>query len=266
MSRLLQALLLSALLAAPVRAQEPAPADTITVFAAASLTAAFQELGPLLGARQPGAVVRFNFAGSQQLAAQLEQGARADVFAAADQRWMDYVQERKLTGDAPRIFAHNRLVAIVPKSNPGRIHRLEDLARHGIKLVLGAEAVPIGKYSREAIRNLSRQSGFPAGYAEKVLANVVSQEENVKSVVAKVQLGEADAGFVYRSDVTPQVARHLTVLEIPAEANVLASYPIAVLAETKYPGAARAFVELVLGPDGRAALTRHGLMPAHTTP
>ena len=266
MSRLRRVLLLSALLPAPVRAQDPAPADTITVFAAASLTAAFQELGPLLGARRGGVLVRFNFAGSQQLAAQLEQGARADVFASADQRWMDYVQKRKLTGGAPRTFAHNRLVAIVPKSNPGRIHRLEDLARRGIKLVLGAEAVPVGKYSREVIQSLSRQNGFPTGYADRVLANVVSQEENVKSVVAKVQLGEADAGLVYRSDVTRQVARYLTVLEIPDEANVLASYPIVVLAEAEDPEAARAFVELVLGSEGRAALTRHGLMPVHTTP
>ena len=203
------------------RRRTRAPASEVTVFAAASLTEAFRELGPQLAARRPGTVVKFNFAGSQQLAVQIEQGAPADVFASADQRWMDYAIEHQLIDGEPRVFAHNRLVVIVPKSNPGRIRRLEDLAKRGIKLVLGAEAVPVGKYSREVIQNLERAPGFPEGYSAKVLGNVVSQEENVKSVVAKVQLGEADAGFVYRSDVTPQVARYLTVLEIPKDANVL---------------------------------------------
>ncbi|MGH7581562.1 MAG: molybdate ABC transporter substrate-binding protein, partial [Gemmatimonadales bacterium] len=250
--------LLCALLGSPAAAQERAPAE-ITVFAAASLTEAFRELSRM-------APVRFNFAGSQQLAVQLALGASADVFASADQRWMDYVQERKLVEGEPRTFAHNRLVVIVPKSNPARIRRLEDLVRRGIKLVVAAEAVPVGRYSREVIRKLAGRSGFPPGYEKKVLANVVSQEENVKSVVAKVQLGEADVGFVYRSDVTPQVARDLTVLEIPDDANVLAGYPIAVLAGSRHPDAARAFVELVLSPEGGKVLARHGLMPVGSTP
>jgi molybdate transport system substrate-binding protein len=266
MMRLPQVALLTALVGAPAAAQEPSPARDITVFAAASLTDAFRELGPLLSARRPGSAVRFNFAGSQQLAVQIEHGARADVFASADQRWMDYVQEQKLTDGAPRIFAHNRLVAIVPKANPGRIRKLNDLARRGIKLVVGAEAVPVGKYTREVVQNLARQEGFPTDYAERVMSNVVSHEENVKSVVAKVQLGEADAGFVYRSDVTAQLARYLDVLEIPDRANVLASYPIAVVAGTGNPDAARAFVELVLDPEGRAVLVKHGLMAPSTTP
>ncbi len=266
MSRLGKGLLLSVLIAAPLRAQEEAAANGLTVFAAASLTEAFRELGPLLGARRPGTSVRFNFAGSQQLAIQLEHGARADVFASADQRWMEYVQQRKLTDGAPRIFAHNRLVAIVPKANPGRIRKLEDLARRGIKLVVGADAVPVGKYTREVVQNLARQEGFPMGYAERVMANVVSNEENVKSVVAKVQLGEADAGVVYRSDITAQVARYLDVLEIPDQANVLASYPIAVIADAANADAARAFIDLVLGPEGRAVLAKHGLVAPSTTP
>jgi molybdate transport system substrate-binding protein len=196
-------LLLAALLVAQVHAQGPAPAGELTVFAAASLTEAFRELA--------GTTVRFNFAGSQQLALQIEQGARADVFASADQRWMDYARERNLIEGESRVFVHNRLVAIVPKANPARIRGLEDLARRGVKLVVGAEAVPVGRYSREVIRNLGGVRGFPPGYADRVFANVVSQEENVKSVVAKVQLGEADAGFVYRSDVTPQVARYIRI-------------------------------------------------------
>jgi molybdate transport system substrate-binding protein len=247
-------------------AQDAAPSSEVTVFAAASLTEAFRELGPKLAERRPGTVVKFNFAGSQQLAVQIEQGAPADVFASADQRWMDYARERQLMEGEPRIFTNNRLVAIVPKSNPGRIRRLEDLAKRGIKLVLGAEAVPVGKYSREVIANLERVQGFPERYSAKVLGNLVSQEENVKSVVSKVQLGEADAGLVYRSDVTPQVARYLTVLEIPSEASVLASYPIAVVAASENPEGARAFMDLVTSAEGQAVLTRHGLMPVGATP
>jgi molybdate transport system substrate-binding protein len=257
--------LLCVLLTSPAEAQESSNGG-ITVFAAASLTEAFRELGPLLSARRQGAPVRFNFAGSQQLAVQLEQGARAEVFASADQRWMESVQERELVDGEPRVFVQNRLVAIVPRSNPGRIRRLEDLARRGIKLVIGAVAVPVGRYSREVIQNLAGERDYPESYADKVLANVVSQEENVKSVVAKVQLGEADAGLVYRSDVTPQVARYLTVLEIPEDANVVASYPIAVIAGAQDPDGARAFVDLVLSPEGAKVLAKHGLMPVATTP
>jgi molybdate transport system substrate-binding protein len=256
---------LLASLSGPLAAQGSAPVD-IVVFAGASLTDVFRELGAMLTAEHRDITVRFNFAGSQQLAVQIEQGAKADVFAPADQRWMEYVQERKLVDGEPRIFVHNRLVVIVPKSNPARIRRLEDLAGRGVKLVVGAEAVPVGKYTRDAIQKLAGQAGFPPRYGDKVLANVVSQEENVKSVVAKVQLAEADAGFVYRSDVTRQVARYLDLLELPSQSNVLASYPIAVVAGSSNSKAARAFVDLVLSPEGQKVLAAHGLMPLGATP
>jgi len=187
------------------------PPSTLTVYAAASLTDAFRDLGRTLEAAHPGLTVRFNFAGSQQLALQIEQGAPADVFASADQRWMSYAAEKGLVAGESAIFARNRLVAIVPRTNPARIGGLPDLARRGTKVVVAAEAVPAGKYSREALEKLSTAPGFPPEYARRVLANVVSQEENVKAVVAKVQLGEADAGLVYRSDVTPSVSRYVRV-------------------------------------------------------
>jgi molybdate transport system substrate-binding protein len=264
--RRINAILLLSLTSAPLDAQTTSPPRQITVYAAASLTDAFRELAPLMERGSAPARVRYNFAGSQQLAVQLELGARADVFASADQHWMAYVQQRRLTAGAPRIFAHNRLVAILPRSNRARIHQLQDLARQGVKLVVGAEAVPIGRYTREMIRRLDGRAGFPPGYGDRVLANVVSQEENVKSVVAKVQLGEADAGIVYRSDVTPRLARSLAVLEIPEDANVVASYPVAVLKGSREPAAAEAFLALLLGPEGRRALARHGLTPAEATP
>jgi molybdate transport system substrate-binding protein len=263
----LASMLLLLLTAVPaLGAQTSAAAREITVYAAASLTDAFSELGKLMEQDSFPTRVRYNFAGSQQLAVQLEQGAKADVFASADQRWMDYVRERHLTAGPSKIFAHNRLVVILPKSNPGHVRELQDLARGGVKLVVGAEAVPVGKYTREMFRRLERRPGFPPAYRDSVLANVVSQEENVKSVVAKVQLGEADAGVVYRSDVTPRVAPSVTALEIPDDANVLASYPIAVLAGSADSLAARAFLALLLGPEGRRVLARHGLTPAETMP
>jgi molybdate transport system substrate-binding protein len=240
-------------------APQPAP---LRVFAAASLSEAFGEIGGMLERQRPGLVVRFNFAGSQQLAAQIEQGAAADVFASADERWMKYASERGLLTGDPLVFARNRLVVIVPKTNPARIHRLQDLARGGVKLVIGADAVPVGRYGRIAIRNLARDSAFGDEFATRTLRNVVSEEENVKAVVAKVQLGEADAGIVYRSDVTPAVSRYIRVFEIPGSANVVASYPIALVRGARSSDAAAAFLALVRSPEGQQALERHGLMVA----
>jgi molybdate transport system substrate-binding protein len=236
-------------------------AKPLEVYAAASLADAFTELGRLFEQRQPGIRVRFNFAGSQQLATQIEQGAAADVFASADERWMDYAKERGLVVGEPTMFVHNRLVVIVPRTNPARIGRLQDLAKGGIKLVLAADAVPVGRYSRTVIRNLSHTEGFPADYAPRTLKNVVSEEENVKSVVSKVQLGEADAGFVYRSDISPVIRRYVRVLEVPASANVVAAYPIARVKDAPAPEAAKAFLDLVLSAEGQQVLERHGLMP-----
>ena len=241
--------------------------STLQVFAAASLSDALNELARRLESQRPGLSVRISSAGSQQLVAQLEQGAVADVFASADERWMGYAQAQGLVAGEPATFAHNRLVVIVPKPNPARIGRLQDLARGGIKLVLAADAVPVGRYSRMVLRNLSRTEGFPPDFAPRALRNVVSEEENVKSVVSKVQLGEADAGFVYRSDITPAVARYVKVFEIPEGANVVASYPIATLKDGPTPAAAKAFVDLVLSADGQRVLQQHGLMPvAANTP
>jgi molybdate transport system substrate-binding protein len=255
------------LLGVPVVARpvaEPEPA-TLTVFAAASLTEAFRELGRVFEQRHAGTTVQFSFAGSQQLALQMEQGAPADVFASADQRWMDYVKDQGLVERETPVFARNRLVVIVPRTNPARIGKLEDLVRRGTKVVLAAEQVPVGKYSREALEKLAASSGFPPDYDRRVLANVVSQEENVKGVVSKVQLGEADAGMVYRSDVTPAVGRYVRELEIPDASNVIAEYPIAVVKSARNGEAARQFVALVRSAEGQGVLQAHRLIPVTAT-
>jgi molybdate transport system substrate-binding protein len=222
---------LAALSAGRISAQETAAAEPeLTVFAAASLAGAFQELGAIFEQAHPGTTVHFNFGGSQQLAVQLEHGAAADLFASA--------------------------------TNPARIDSLQQLARRGIKLVVAAEAVPVGAYSRVALAKLARAPGFPPDFDRKVLGNVVSQEENVKAVLAKVQLGEADAGMVYASDAIGAVARHLRVFPIPEPQNVRADYPLAVLRGAKAPVAAGAFVRLVFALAGQGVLQRYGLIPA----
>jgi molybdate transport system substrate-binding protein len=240
-----------------------APAGNVTVFAAASLTEAFTLVGKVLEQRNPGVRVTQSFSGSQQLAAQIEQGARADVFAAADQRWMEYVQQRGLVAGAPSEFARNRLAVIMPQSNPARIARLQDLANPGVKIVLAADAVPVGHYAREALAKLNQAPGFPRNFADRVLRNLVSDEESVRGVVGKVQLGEADAGVVYRSDVTPATATQVQVLDIPDRYNVVARYPIAMMKAAPNPDGAEAFIALVLSPLGQRVLRDNNFVPVN---
>ncbi|HTM58511.1 MAG TPA: molybdate ABC transporter substrate-binding protein [Candidatus Udaeobacter sp.] len=241
-----------------------APKSEFQVFAAASLSGAFTEIARDIEKRHPGLKVRLNLAGSQQLAAQIEQGAAADVFASADDRWMAYAREHRLIDGEPSTFVRNRLVVIVPRTNPARIRRLQDLARGGTKFLIGADAVPVGHYTRTMLANLARDPAFGADYSRRVLANVVSEEENVKAIAAKIQLGEADAGVVYRSDATG-LARLVSTLEVPESANVLASYPIAVVAHAPSPELAREFIERVLSPAGQKILERWGFIPVAAT-
>jgi molybdate transport system substrate-binding protein len=247
-------------------AREVASDGSLVVFAAASLTEAFTSLGQLMERRNPGLRVRFNFAGSQQLATQIEQGAQADVLASADTRWMDYVAQRMLVAGEAQPFVRNRLAVITPRANHAGIDSLAGLAVPGIKLVLAAADVPAGRYSRQVLEKLSSAPGFGSDFERRVLQNVVSEEENVKAVVSKVQLGEADAGIVYTSDVTPTVREHVRVIEIPNAYNVVASYPIAVLEEASNEEAARRFVELVLSDIGQRLLGEHGFVPVRAPP
>jgi molybdate transport system substrate-binding protein len=250
-------LLLALLLLSPPSSAAGAERE-LSVFAAASLSEAFTELGRRFEAAHPGTRVRFNFAGSQQLASQIEFGARADVFASADERWIRHVVARGLAADSGAVFARNRLVVVAPHANPARLRSPRDLGRRGVKLVLAAETVPAGAYARRMLRALETQPSYPSGFAARALANVVSNEENVRAVLGKVQLGEADAGVVYRSDVGERGRRRVRVFEIPDAANPLARYPIAVLRRSEPAGTARAFVRLVRSPAGQAVLARHG--------
>jgi molybdate transport system substrate-binding protein len=230
-----------------------------TIFAAASLSEVFQEAARQV-TKKSGYEYRFHFAGSQQLVAQIEQGAPADVFASADDRWMSYASEHNLIDGSAQRFARNRLVVITPVANPGRVDKLEDLARSGVKVLIGIETVPAGRYARQVLAKLSNGSD----YGRRVLGNVVSQEENVKSIVAKIQLGEADAGFVYVTDVNSSLRGRVRVIPIPESANVIADYPIAFARSAPNREAAKAFVDYLLSTDGQALLARYGFLAAGT--
>ncbi len=234
----------------------------ITVFAASSLSDAFNEEKQAFEAAQPGVKVEFNFAGSPTLVTQLDQGARADVIATADQKNMDSAREKGVVTDASRTFARNKLAVIVPSANPGNIVSPFDLARSGLRLVLAQQGVPAGDYAREILHNMEADPQGGAGFADKVLANAVSDEANVKAVVSKVQLGEADAGIAYATDVTPDVAGAVSAVAIPDRLNVVAKYPIAITSSAAEPNMARAFIEFVLSAQGQQVLQRHGFLPA----
>ncbi len=237
----------------------PAPEPrTLTVFAAASLTDAFTEIGKSFEAANPGVTVTFNFAGSQALRTQIEEGAPVDVFASANTKEMDtLVADSLVKQGAPQVFLTNKLVVILPADNPANIEKLKDLANTGLKLVLAAEEVPVGKYARQALDIMN--SSFEAGFKDKVLANVVSNEDNVKQVVTKVQLGEADAGIVYTSDAI--AAPGLKTIDIPVDLNVVAKYPIAPLVSSPNADLAAQFIEAVLSADGQAVLQKWGFGP-----
>jgi molybdate transport system substrate-binding protein len=206
--------------------------------------------------------VALNLAGSQQLAHQLSQGAPADVFASADQRQMAAaVSTGRIAAGAARIFAGNRLVLVFPPANPGRLATLSDLARPGLRLIVTAEEAPAGAYAQAFLANAAADPAFGPGFKAAVLQNVVSYEENVRAVLSKVLLGEADAGIVYVSDAQAAGPGELGQLAIPPDLNVIAAYPIAPLADSSRPELAAAFIAFVLGPEGQQILAAHGFLP-----
>jgi len=239
-----------------------APEDvTLTVFAASSLTDAFTELGQLFDAQQPGVTTQFNFAASSDLATQLAEGAPGDVFASANARQMENAAAAgRIAGDTAQ-FLTNSLVLIVPADNPAGIESLADLTNEGIKFVSAAPDVPIRGFTEEMLDKASADPAYGADFKTAVLANLVSEEANVRQLAAKVALGEADAGVVYKSDVTPEIADQVQVIEIPEALNVVAVYPIAAISDSASPETAQAFIELVLSDEGQAVLAKWGFGP-----
>ncbi|MBE2269729.1 MAG: molybdate ABC transporter substrate-binding protein [Anaerolinea sp.] len=251
--------LLLVLTSAAVHAQEQ---RTLIVFAAASLTDAFEQIGADFEAKNPGVEVLFNFGGSSDLAAQLAEGAPADVFASANQRQMTVAEDEGRLGSNRRVFVRNRLVVITPFDNPGGMITLGDLATPGLRLVIAAPDVPVRDYTDAMLETMAADPAYGEAYRAAFMANVVSEEPNVRQVTAKVALGEADAGIVYASDVTPEISDSVVLIAIPDEFNTLATYPIAVTNDSANPELARAFVGFVLSTCGQTTLAYWGFIPA----
>lgn len=238
----------------------PEGGGELMVFAAASLTASFEEIEAKLESDNPGLEITYNFAGSQALVTQLTEGAEADVFASASNAQMKKAVEADVIDGSPVVFTQNRLAIVVPADNPAGIASYADLAGD-LSLVLALPDVPVGQYARQSICTAGLDTAtYGEGFVDAVAGNVVSEEDNVKAVLTKVSLGEADAGIVYTTDITADVADSVQIIEVPAEVNVIAKYPIAPVAGGDAALAA-AFIAYVTGPDGQAILQEYGFEP-----
>jgi molybdate transport system substrate-binding protein len=215
--------------------------SSLTVFAAASLSDAFPKIAPH---------ATYSFAGSNTLAAQIRQGAPADVFASANMTLPNGLYKDHFCSK-PVVFTRNRLVVIVPRSNPANVHTVYDLRRSGVKIVIAAQGVPVGSYTLQVLKNMNLTS---------VLSNVVSRESDVREVLAKVALNEADAGFVYSTDAKT-VPGKVRVLRIPVWAQPKVEYGICIVSASAHKAAARAFVRRVMSKAGQKVLVRYGFLP-----
>jgi molybdate transport system substrate-binding protein len=229
---------------APASSSPSVLSGTLTVFAASSLTAAYTAIGKDFERAHPGSMVKLSFGGSSTLVTQIQQGAIGDIFASADQPNMQKAVDAGLVAGSPSIFAHNRLEIVVAAGNPKHIAGLSDLSRSGLVVVLCAPAVPCGRYAMQALQK--------AG----TTVQPASQETDVKAVVSKVALGEADAGIVYVTDVKAAGAG-VQGVEIPLGLNVVADYPVAILKDSQNAPLAKAFVSYLLG-AGQPTLARYG--------
>ena len=240
--------------------KEGAPAGELVVFAAASLNDAFGAIAKDFGTKYPGVDVKLNFAGSQSLRTQIENGAQPQVFASANAKHIKALHDKQLV-DEPTIFVHNELVIVAPAHNPVGISALSDLPK-ARRLVVAGPTVPAGSYTETMLDNASSaSSGYGADFADRVKERVVSQETHVRQALQKVLLGEADAAIVYATDAA-SVGNKVKTIPIPRQYNVIASYPMAAVSGTPGSHLGQLFIEFVLSDVGRARLTDFGFRPA----
>ncbi len=245
--------------ASTVSTPMPAPV-TLNIFAAASLTKAFTEISSQYHQLHPNIIIKPVYDSSATLEQQIANGAPADIFASADTTSMQKASQAGLVGTS-QLFAKNRLVVILPASNPGHLTTLKDLANPGVKIDVANATVPVGKYARQVLSNLAKSADYGPAYAVAALKNVVSEEQNDAAIVQKVQLGEVDAGIVYVSDINPSTSAQFLSITIPDDVNVIAQYPIAVVKNSTHNSEAQAFITFVLSSSGQAVLKQFNFVP-----
>ena len=244
----------------PSAAVSPAPSDgELTIYAAASLKGVLDQGKAAYEAANPRTVLTISTDASSALEAQIEQGAPADLFLSADATNPRKLVDAGLVDGDPVTFAGSQLTIVVPTTNPAGIRSPADLARAGVKVIAAGDAVPIATYAAQLIRNLARQPGYPADFAAAYAANVASEEDNVKALIAKIELGEGDAGIVYLTDA--KASSRVATVDVPAAANVLATYDGVVVKSSSNAGVAHAFLAWFAGPDGQAILGSFGFLP-----
>ncbi|MSQ32405.1 MAG: molybdate ABC transporter substrate-binding protein [Dehalococcoidia bacterium] len=234
----------------------PTQSPALTILAASSLTEVIPDIGASFRQKYPTATLNYSFASSSVLRTQLEQGAKADVFASADEIQMNAAVKAGVIDGTPTLFVKNKLVVIVPK-NSTKVATLKDLSKPGLKLVLATSEVPVGNYARQSLTKMSQDPTYGTSFSDAALKNLVSNEANVRTVVSKVAIGEADAGFCYLSDVTVATASQVTIIPIPDRVNVIATYYIGVVKGSKYPDFAKGFIETITSEAGKQAFKKY---------
>lgn len=258
-------LLAAASLASSCSASLPSPSASpasiqLTVFGAASLKGALEKAKAAYEAATPGVTLVISTDSSATLETQIEQGAPADVFLSADTKNPQKLLDGGFASGAPVPFAGNELTVIVPRGNPAGLASPADLAKSGLKVIAAGDEVPITRYATQLVANLAKEPGYPAGFEAAYAANVVSREDNVKAVVAKIELGEGDAGIVYVTDAKASGKVH--ALDVPGGANVPATYAGVVVKASANADAAATFLAWFAGKGGQAILADFGFLPA----
>jgi molybdate transport system substrate-binding protein len=247
---------------APASASTASSAEAVelTVYGAASLKGALEQAKAAYETANPGTTLTISTDSSAALETQIEQGAPADVFLSADTTNPKKLVDQGLADGAPVTFAGNELTVIVPADNPAGIKTPADLAKSGVKVIAAGDEVPITKYATQLVDNLAKEAGYPADYAADYAKNIASKEDNVKAVVAKVELGEGDAGIVYVTDA--KASDKVATVDVPDTANMPATYDGVVVKASKDAAAAKAFLDWLAGPQGQAIFGGLGFLPA----
>jgi len=240
-------------------APSTAAGGELTIYAAASLKGALDQAKTAYEAANPGTTLTISTDSSSALETQIEQGAPADVFLSADSTNPQKLVDKGLAEGDPVTFAGNKLTIIVPTANPAGIASPKDLATPDVKVIAAGDEVPITKYATQLVDNLAKESGYPADFAATYAANIASKEDNVKAVVAKIELGEGDAGIVYVTDA--KASDKVTPIDVPDSADVPATYDGVVVKASRNAAAGTAFLDWFAGPEGQAILSDLGFLP-----